>query len=79
MSALPEQGQLVKIRGQRYTVTAVQSATLPTNIVHLKRLLSHHLVSFASIEDDATEEELEVIWEGEPGARIFEERELPYL
>jgi superfamily II DNA or RNA helicase len=32
----------------------------------------------ASIEDDATGEALEVVWELEQGAQLFEERELPY-
>ncbi|MCW6036291.1 DISARM system SNF2-like helicase DrmD [Spirulina subsalsa FACHB-351] len=78
MSPLPEQGQLVEVRGQRYTVTAVHTSTLPTNLVQPKRLPTHHLISLASIEDDATGEQLEVVWEVESGARIFEERELPY-
>ncbi|WP_017304021.1 DISARM system SNF2-like helicase DrmD [Spirulina subsalsa] len=78
MSPLPEQGQLVEVRGQRYTVNAVQTSTLPTNVVQSKRPPTHHLISLASIEDDATGEQLQVVWEVESGAKIFEERELPY-
>lgn len=35
-----------------------------------------HLVSLVSVEDDATGEELEVIWEIEPGTRVIERAEL---
>ncbi|HQZ71357.1 MAG TPA: hypothetical protein PK826_08545, partial [Anaerolineae bacterium] len=36
-----------------------------------------HLVSLSSIEDDALGEELQVIWELEPGARVHEAAALP--
>jgi superfamily II DNA or RNA helicase len=36
-----------------------------------------HLVSLVSVEDDATGDELEVIWEIEPGTQIIEQAELP--
>jgi hypothetical protein len=36
-----------------------------------------HLVSLASVEDDATGEELDVIWELEPGAQAIDRPELP--
>jgi len=36
-----------------------------------------HLVSLVSVEDDATGEELEVVWEIEPGTSIRERAELP--
>ena len=35
------------------------------------------LASLTSVEDDAPGEELQVIWEIEPGARAFEKMELP--
>ena len=38
-----------------------------------------HLVSLVSVEDDATGEELEVIWEIEPGTRVIERAELPAI
>lgn len=75
MSALPEQGQLVEVRGRRYTVIRVQTSTLPQNVMYSTPV--HHLIGLASIEDDAAGEALEVIWEVESGARIFEERALP--
>jgi superfamily II DNA or RNA helicase len=36
-----------------------------------------HLVSLISVEDDATGEELQVVWEIEPGTRAIERAELP--
>lgn len=38
-----------------------------------------HLVHLVSVEDDATGEELQVVWEIEPGARTFERAELPAI
>ena len=38
-----------------------------------------HLVSLVSVEDDATGEELEVVWEIEPGTRVIERAELPVI
>jgi len=38
-----------------------------------------HLVSLVSVEDDATGEELEVIWEIEPGTQVIERAELPTI
>ena len=38
-----------------------------------------HLVSLVSVEDDATGEELEVVWEIEPGTQVIERAELPAI
>ncbi len=38
-----------------------------------------HLVSLVSVEDDATGEELEVVWEIEPGTAVIERAELPAI
>jgi superfamily II DNA or RNA helicase len=38
-----------------------------------------HLVSLVSVEDDATGEELRVVWELEPGTRVIERAELPQI
>jgi hypothetical protein len=38
-----------------------------------------HLVSLVSVEDDATAERLEVIWEIEPATRVIERAELPEI
>lgn len=75
---IPEQGQLVEVRGIRYTVTDVRASTLPHNPMVKGIEKRQHLVSLSSIEDDALGEELQVIWELETAASLYEERELPY-
>lgn len=73
---IPEQGQLVEVRQRRYVVTDVVGSTLPTSPLS-DNGKSQHLVALASVEDDALGEELQVIWELEPGARVFDVMALP--
>ena len=72
----PEQGQLVTVRQRQYVVTEVAKSTLPD-----RRSKSgngaQHLVTLSSVEDDALGEELQVIWEIEPGAQVIEKVALP--
>ena len=75
---IPEQGQLVEVRGQRFAVTDIRVSTSPMSPVLGTQESIQHLVSLSSVEDDALGEELQVVWELEPGASIFEARELPY-
>ncbi len=75
---IPEQGQLVEVRGQRFVVTDIRVSTSPMSPVVGNQESIQHLVSLSSVEDDALGEELQVVWELEPGAAIFEARELPY-
>ena len=46
---------------------------------HLDPRAVQHLVSLVSVEDDATGEELEVVWEIEPGTQVIERAELPRI
>src|SRR5262245_25439147 len=73
---LPEQGQLVDVRQRRYVVTEVEASTLPPSPLKSPRPLQH-LVTLASVEDDALGEELQVVWELEPGPRVYEKLALP--
>jgi superfamily II DNA or RNA helicase len=73
---IPEQGQLVEVRQRRYVVTDVVGSTLPTSPLS-DNGKPQHLVTLASVEDDALGEELQVIWELEPGARAFDVMALP--
>lgn len=75
---LPEQGQLVEVRGQRFVVTDIRASGLARGPVFEGENRIQHLVFLSSVEDDALGEELEVIWELEGGAALFETRELPY-
>ena len=75
---LPELGQLVHIRQRRYVVvdTELQSK-LPPNVLSTKPLHHHHLITLSSVEDDGLGEDLQVIWEIEPGASTIEKTPLP--
>jgi len=76
-SAVPEQGQLVTVRQRRWVVTDVAKSTLPERLLRSSGNGAQHLVSLSSVEDDALGEELQVIWEVEPGAQIIEDIALP--
>ena len=73
----PELGQLAEVRARRWLVTVVERSTLPISPLDPAGNGHHHLVSLASVEDDGLGEELSVIWEVEPGARVHERVELP--
>src|SRR5712692_5445686 len=73
LRSVPEQGQLAVVRQRRHVVTDVRRGATGAQLAERPQ----HLVSLTSIEDDALGEELQVIWEIEPGARTFEKMELP--
>ncbi|GHO65075.1 helicase SNF2 family protein [Ktedonobacter sp. SOSP1-52] len=76
--ALPEPGQLVAVRHRRYVVVDIAQNPLPPDIHSTRSLTSRqHLVTLSSVEDDALGEELQVIWEIEPGAQPFDGAALP--
>ncbi len=74
---VPEQGQLVQIRSRQWVVNEVKPSSLPS--IALKPQLSgpQHLLTLSSIEDDGLGEELQVVWEIEPGRRVVERVALP--
>ncbi|HEY0810285.1 MAG TPA: DISARM system SNF2-like helicase DrmD, partial [Longimicrobiales bacterium] len=76
-SPIPEQGQLVDVRQRRYVVADVQQSLLPPAPVALTETVPQHLVTLSSVEDDALGEELQVIWEVEPGTQVLEQTALP--
>lgn len=67
---LPELGQLAQIRGRRFVATNIRASHSPLSS-------PKHLVSLLGMEDDSFGEELQVIWELEPGAVVYEKLELP--
>ena len=70
VGSVPEQGQVVKVRRHRYVVTDVLKSGLPSDGSAASPNGAQHLVSLTSIEDDAYGEELQVIWELEPGTEV---------
>jgi ERCC4-related helicase len=73
----PEQGQLVSVRSRLWVVNDVQASTLPHSALKPFFTGPQHLLTLASVEDDGLGEELQVIWEIEPGAKILEKVALP--
>jgi superfamily II DNA or RNA helicase len=74
----------VDVRQRRYVVVDVAQSMLPPDLLSAggpgqssQNGLSQHLVTLTSVEDDALGEELQVIWEIEPGARLTENNALP--
>ena len=74
-TSTPEQGQLAEVRQRRYIVTDVKRSMLPTPAGATRK--PQHLVSLTSIDDEGLGEELQVIWELEPGAKVHEKMALP--
>jgi hypothetical protein len=76
LASAPEQGQLVSVRSRNWIVNEVVPSTLPTSGLH-GISDPQTLVSLASVEDDGLGEEIQVVWELEPGARLIEKVALP--
>ena len=73
----PEQGQLVQVRSRPWVVNEIKTSILPSPAMELPVSRSQHLLTLASIEDDGLGEELQVVWEIEPGAKVIEKVALP--
>jgi SNF2 family DNA or RNA helicase len=74
-ASLPEPGQLAIVRQQRFVVTEVAPTKFATT--GNSQETAQHLVTLSSIEDDGLGEEIQVIWELEPGASTCDRLELP--
>ena len=70
-AAVPEQGQLVEVRRRQWIVSDVNGGSNTTGRP------DQHLVHLASIDEDALGEQIEVLWELEPGAHVIESAGLP--
>lgn len=67
----PEPGQLVEVRRRQWIVADVDAAAVAPE------LPKRNLVKLVSIDEDALGEELEALWELEPGAHVIERAGLP--
>lgn len=75
-SAVPEPGQLVEVRRRQWVVGDVQGAGIDRET---EGTPWQHLVNLTSIDEDALGEELDIVWEIEPGARVLEKAGLPRI
>ena len=73
--SVPEPGQLVEVRRRQWVVKDISRSGLAEEAFKKPQ----HLISLASIDEDGLGEELEVIWEIEPGASIIERAGLPSI
>lgn len=71
--SIPEAGQLVEVRRRQWIVSDVERSTL-SDALNTK---SQHLIKLSSVDEDALGEELNVVWEIEPGVRKLENAGLP--
>lgn len=71
--APPEPGQLVEVR-RRQWVVADRQASLTNG-----HSSAQNLITLSSIDEDSLGEQIEVIWEIEPGAHIIEKAGLPSI
>jgi len=70
-STIPEPGQLVEVRRRQWVVADVVSSNLEGS--------PQNCVTLSSIDEDGLGEELEVVWEIEPGAQVIERAGLPSI
>lgn len=68
--ARPEPGQLVEVRRRQWVVADVDAGGLDTGT-------TQHCLTLSSIDEDGLGEELQVVWEIEPGAQVIERAGLP--
>ena len=74
MPVAPEVGQLVITRKRPYVVTEIVPSAPG---LRGDKITTSHLVKLSSVEDDGLGEELQVIWELEPGTKVHEKSTLP--
>lgn len=72
----PEPGELVTVRDRRWVVADVSRSSLEDGALG-DNGCARTLLSLVSVEDDGMGEELQVIWELEPGRRIIDRAALP--
>ena len=70
----PEPGQLVEVRRRQWVVADIQASKCTNGHSAVQ-----HFVTLSSIDEDSLGEQLEVIWEIEPGAHIVERAGLPTI
>jgi hypothetical protein len=70
----PEPGQLVEVRRRQWVVADAQSSANGNGYSS-----PQHLLTLSSIDEDSLGEQIEVVWEIEPGAHVIERAGLPTI
>ena len=79
MPPLPEQGQVVNVRGAAWAVADVRAQGLPRSPADEGEPGLTHVVQLQSLEEDRLDEELIVVWELEVGQTVAPDQGLPEL
>jgi hypothetical protein len=74
-AAAPEQGQLVEVRRRQWVVGDVGESAFRDLFAPTRQ----GLVSLVSVDEDSLGEELQVLWQLEPGARVLDRAGLPTI
>lgn len=74
--AVPDVGQLVRVRGQQWVVNRISISTQPRDEL-AATVPGRTLVTLTSVSDDDLGDELTVVWEIEPGREVLPETRLP--
>ncbi len=75
--AVPEQGNLVRVRDRYWVVESVRQSSRPVDPMSSNGWTRHHLVTLVPIDDKGSPAPLSVFWETEPGTEIRPQSELP--
>lgn len=75
MQSIPEVGQLAIVRQRPFVVIEIIPSAPGLNGDAAAR--PNHLIKLSSVEDDGLGEELQIIWELEPGTKVQEKSNLP--
>jgi superfamily II DNA or RNA helicase len=73
----PVEGQLVTVRNRQWVAAKVARGSINSSDPYDLTGRAQHLVTLVSIEDDARDEELRVVWELEYGALVHDQNVLP--
>ena len=73
--SFPEQGQLVEVRRRQWVVGDVGTSAFRDLFAPTRQ----GLVSLVSVDEDSLGEELQVLWQLEPGARVLDRAGLPSI
>ncbi len=71
----PERGQMVEVRRRQWVVEDVGASALTDFFTPARQ----GLVTLVSVDEDSLGEDLQVVWQLEPGARILERAGLPAI
>jgi ERCC4-related helicase len=75
--AVPEQGNLVRVRDRFWVVQSVRQSSLVPDASSTAGSIVHHRVDLVPIDDKGSPAPLTVFWETEPGTEVRPQAELP--